>query len=221
LFDASGLAAFLEYREGQRIHHRPILADLGYCGIQTAIPEAILPYKRARGGTLEEAKRDFNRVLSRDRILIENFFGRWKSLFGVVAEEFRGSRGSLRKIVPITIGLTDWHIALHPLRAVEEEKTTESDEEDRAQPVEFVESSSEQTWGHLREEQEVHALDISCKNRRVLPKCRGGMISPRPGCWSFLFDVRPESPACVPTRGARFASGVNARWHDDTLRATR
>jgi hypothetical protein len=143
LFDASGLTTFLEYREGQRIRHKAILADLGYCGIQTAIPEAILPYKNTRGGTLDEAKRDHNRLLSRDRILVENFFGRWKALFGVVAEEFRGSRGSLRKIVPITIGLTNWHIERHPLRVVEEERLTESDEEGCARPVEFVDSSSE------------------------------------------------------------------------------
>jgi hypothetical protein len=74
---------------------------------------------------------------------VENFFGRWKSLFGIVADEFRGSRGSLRKIVPITIVLTNWYVERHPLRAAGEERLTESDEEERARDVEFVDSSSD------------------------------------------------------------------------------
>jgi hypothetical protein len=92
---------------------------------------------------LSKAKKEYNRRLSRDRVLVENFFGRWKSLVRIVAQQFRGSRLSLRKIVPITIVLTNWYIERHPLRANEIEKLTESDAEERAHAVAFVGSSSD------------------------------------------------------------------------------
>jgi hypothetical protein len=107
LFDASGLVELLSFQAGHRTRHKIILADLSYQGIRTTIPEAILPHKKPPNGTLSQQEKDFNKLLSRDRFLVENFFGRWKSLFGIVAGRFRGDRNLLAKIVPITIGLTN------------------------------------------------------------------------------------------------------------------
>jgi hypothetical protein len=119
------------------------LADLGYCGIKSSIPEAILLNKKPRSGKLTPRQKFYNKRRSSDRVIVENFFGRWKTLFGVIGDEFRGSRKSLCKIVPITIGLTNWYIERHPLRAAQQAEATDSEDEENEIPIEFVDSSSE------------------------------------------------------------------------------
>jgi hypothetical protein len=83
IFDSSRVANVLSFRRRNSVTHYPILADLGYLGITRTCPMAILPYKRQPGRELGEAQKEHNRKLSRDRILVENCFGRWKSIFGI------------------------------------------------------------------------------------------------------------------------------------------
>jgi transposase len=134
IFDASNVADFLAYsgRHGDRSVHRAILADLGYIGITRTCASAILPYRRKPGRELREEQREHNRKLSRARILVENFFARWKTIFGIVHQVYRGNLKKLGAIIRVTVAMTDWHIRRHPLRRAGGEELT--DESDREQP---------------------------------------------------------------------------------------
>jgi hypothetical protein len=116
LFDESGIIKAL-HCVGR--HHRclPILADLGYQGILQTCQGAILPYKKLPGRELTEEQKEHNRLLAVDRVIIENYFGRWKTLFGIVHELlYRGSIRDLSPIVQLTIAMTNYYVLQHPLR---------------------------------------------------------------------------------------------------------
>jgi hypothetical protein len=103
-------------REAGRLEQfRLIMADLGYLGIQRSGMRTLLPFKRAPGQHLAAEQEQPNADLSANRILIENFFGRWKSLFGIVHGTYRGDLKYLRQIIPSTVSMTNWYIAKHPL----------------------------------------------------------------------------------------------------------
>jgi hypothetical protein len=76
----------------------------------------MLLYKRLLHQELSPGQLEFNRILGRNRIFIENFFGRWKMLSKIIDGKVRGSRVLLRLIIPITIALTNHHIKKRPLR---------------------------------------------------------------------------------------------------------
>jgi hypothetical protein len=88
IFDSSGLADFLIYRApgSDAPHHRIIIADLGYVGITHPCPNALLPHEKLAGGQLTADQKRENQILSRDRILIENCFGQWKTGLGCVTK---------------------------------------------------------------------------------------------------------------------------------------
>jgi hypothetical protein len=92
IFDRSGLAEFVSYRPPGSVTRRQriVIADLGYLIISRASPGAILPHKRPARGELTSEQKHHNRILSRDRILVENVLARWKTLFGICHEVFRG-----------------------------------------------------------------------------------------------------------------------------------
>jgi hypothetical protein len=71
-----------------------------------------------RLGELTFDQKGDNRILSRDRIIVENFFGRWKTSFGICHEVYRGEIKLLGTIIRITIAITNWHIRQHPLLRV-------------------------------------------------------------------------------------------------------
>jgi hypothetical protein len=96
--------------------HKLILADPGYLGRRCAIPEAMAPYQRLPHQELSPEQIEFNGILDRNRVLIENCFGRGKMLFRIIQDKFRGSGALLRFIIPMTIALINYHIKKHPLR---------------------------------------------------------------------------------------------------------
>jgi transposase len=110
------VANILSFRWRNSLTHDTILADLGYLGIKRTCPRAILPHKRQPARKLGEAQKEHNRKLSRDRILVENFFSRWKNIFGICYGVDRGSLKKLSAIIKVTIALTNWHVERHPLR---------------------------------------------------------------------------------------------------------
>ena len=59
---------------------------------------------------------EFNRILSSDRIIIENYFGRMKIVFGVMHYKFRCTITMLSDLIPMIVALTNYHIQNHPLR---------------------------------------------------------------------------------------------------------
>jgi hypothetical protein len=96
--------------EEGRNRQRAIMGNLGYLGIPPTRPKAILPHKRPPHGQLTERQKEVNRHLSRGRILMENFFGRWKALFNICHGVYRANLKELGKVMRLTLALTNWHI---------------------------------------------------------------------------------------------------------------
>lgn len=124
-----------EFAKNSKDGIKPILADSGYQGCQDVYPELVIPYKKRPGGQLSEDQKNFNHDLSRDRIIVENFFGRMKTLFGVL-KVFRGTTEQLQILLPIIVCLTNFYIERHPRRLLSydriEGKDHQSDDEDSA-----------------------------------------------------------------------------------------
>jgi hypothetical protein len=116
MFDDSQVVRLLTTITAGIPERRVILDDRRDVGIRRTIPEAMLPYKRRLHQELSPEQLEFNRVLGRNRILIENFFGQWRMPFRIIHGEFRGSKVLPRLSIPIAIALTNYHIKRHPLR---------------------------------------------------------------------------------------------------------
>lgn len=91
--DPNGYFLFLSDSYEGRIHDKAIwddlivenfeqnmLVDLGFLGIDNTHPNAILPFKKPRNGTLTQAQKQINKVISQKRIRIEHAFAGLKCL---------------------------------------------------------------------------------------------------------------------------------------------
>jgi hypothetical protein len=127
-----------------------MMADLGYLGITRTYPKAILSHWGGRGKQLSEDQKGENRRLPRDRTLVENFFGRCKSVFGICHGVYREEFKQLDRVIRLTIALTNWYLCRHPLRRPDEENTDESSEEEeiRNPPVCRLEDESSDSDGN-------------------------------------------------------------------------
>ena len=106
------------------IHHYPCLFDKGYTGLHNTCHEAIITIRKPKFHDLSQDENDLNNRIESDRIIVENFFGRLKSIFGILATRFRGDKKNhLKYIIPICMSLTNYHISLHPLRVEDDEET--------------------------------------------------------------------------------------------------
>jgi len=52
----------------------------------------------------------------KERILVENFFGRLKMLFKITREKYRGKLEHFDVFLDCCLGLANFHISSHPLR---------------------------------------------------------------------------------------------------------
>ena len=121
IFENSNLHTFLRKRERLRngsyhYTHPQILADSGYQGAQHIYPEIIIPFKKPKNGELIEAEKEINQKISVDRIIVENFFGRMKTIFGCCHETIRVNRNLMDDLICINVCLTNYHIKKNPLR---------------------------------------------------------------------------------------------------------
>jgi hypothetical protein len=107
------------------------MGDLGYVRITRTCPNAILPHKRAPHRRLTDTQAVHNQAVGWDRILIENFFGRWKNLFEICRGVYRGDVTQLGRIVRITICLTNFYVMSHHLRVFALAQPLTDDEEGR------------------------------------------------------------------------------------------
>ena len=98
--------------------HMQVLFDKGYTGLNNqGYPEAIVTIKKPIGRELNQQEIEINHKIESDRVLVENYFGRMKTIFAVTAGRFRGERGKfLTNILETCIALTNYNILLHPLR---------------------------------------------------------------------------------------------------------
>ncbi len=88
-----------------------ILVDLGYQGIRKDYPEldVLIPYKKPRGGKLDDAQKEFNRELSRARVLVEHVISRIKK-FGIMRDKFRNRLCRYDCINAIICGLINYKL---------------------------------------------------------------------------------------------------------------
>ena len=119
-YNYSGLSRTMEHStvgmDGIKTTHRPpILADGGYMEIQNTYPEAIIPKRKPLNGHLTREQKEFNRLLSQDRSVVERFFGRMKGYWGILKKPYRGERASLDVLAQICVGLTNLKIKNAPL----------------------------------------------------------------------------------------------------------
>lgn len=121
IFEESEINNFLQFqketRNGIRINvHPQILADSGYQGAQKNYEEIRFPFKKPPNGDITNEEKEFNQKLSRDRIIVENFFGRMKMVFGLMHGVYKGELLLLNDLIPIIVCLTNFHISRRPLR---------------------------------------------------------------------------------------------------------
>lgn len=104
--------------EGTTQTHWAILADKGYQGAHEMM-RCITPYKKPRQGDLTVHQERYNKKLSSDRIIVENFFGRMQSLWGIMGTKYRWSESLYDTIAAMCVALTNVHVDKLPLRSLD------------------------------------------------------------------------------------------------------
>lgn len=78
------------------IHFKqPILADLGFQGLQKVLPDLRLPHKKPKNGNLTDVQKAENQALSAKRVSIEHVFAEVKIL-RIVKEVCRCKKRGIR-----------------------------------------------------------------------------------------------------------------------------
>ena len=95
--------------------HWAILMDKGYQG-SAEFCRSIIPTKKPIKSSLSAAEKLRNKNVSSDRIIVENYFGRKVSLWGLMARKYRWDEGKYDLFASFCTSLTNFHIHLHPLR---------------------------------------------------------------------------------------------------------
>ena len=106
-------------QNGVRVErHLSVLFDKGYTGLNAqGYPEAIVTIKKPAGRDLTQQELAVNSKIESDRVIVENYFGRLKSNFGVLAQQYRGDRFKLLPAIMETcIALNNFYNSKHPLR---------------------------------------------------------------------------------------------------------
>ena len=83
LYQESGLEQILT-RGRDKKDYPKILADGGYLGMVQTYSNVVIPVRKAPGGSLTSAQKEFNRLLSQDRSVVERFFGRLKLYWNIM-----------------------------------------------------------------------------------------------------------------------------------------
>ncbi|RHY25391.1 hypothetical protein DYB32_008351 [Aphanomyces invadans] len=100
--------------------HWALLADKGYQGIQEYV-RGFTPLKRPPHGQLTLEQDRANAKLSSDRVIVENSFGRLKTLWGLVSDKFTWKKDEYNMYFQTCVALTNVHIRFNPLRNVDGE----------------------------------------------------------------------------------------------------
>jgi len=92
-----------------------VLLDKGYQGSREMF-RALTPYKKPPRGVLTADQESYNKNLSSDRILVENYFGRMLSLWNIMAAKYRWGEELYDPITTWCVALTNYIVRDHPLR---------------------------------------------------------------------------------------------------------
>ena len=120
LFRNSGLSKFMKKTKRtpgrKQITHPALLADSGYVGLDEVYYELIVCKKNPPMGELSREDEETNSKLHSDRVLVENFFGRLKTVLGILASPYRRASNSLEDVVITCICLLNLKLKSQPLR---------------------------------------------------------------------------------------------------------
>ena len=107
------------------------LADAGYQGLANILNGAVTPFKKPKNGSLTDDQIRANKKISHRRIIVENYFGRLKVLWKIMAIKFRLKLSLYDQIWGFCAALTNAHIHYNPLREnYVSSSTSSSSEED-------------------------------------------------------------------------------------------
>ncbi|RLO00854.1 hypothetical protein DYB28_010362 [Aphanomyces astaci] len=93
-----------------------VLADKGYQGIQRDL-RAVIPIKKPAGGILTMDDIRTNDRIATDRVIVENFFGRLKTLWAICSHCYRWTRQNYDVLFQTCVAMANVNIRMHPLRA--------------------------------------------------------------------------------------------------------
>ncbi len=87
------------------------VVDLGYLGIETDFPEQLsaLPYKKKRNQFLSYDEKEYNKIHSKKRIIVEHTISRLKK-YKILADIFRNKLRKYNKVSDIVAGLVNYRI---------------------------------------------------------------------------------------------------------------
>jgi hypothetical protein len=90
------------------------VVDLGYLGIEKDFPEQLsaLPNKKKRNQFLSDDEKEYNKIHSKERIVIEHTICRLKK-YRIVADVFRNKLRKHNKVSDIVAGLVNYRIMNH------------------------------------------------------------------------------------------------------------
>lgn len=94
------------------------LFDKGYIGISGIYPTAVIPHKKPPHQELTDAQKNYNRIISEDRILVERWFGRLKGNWKIMSDTWPLNSNGLNDYAcyfRFCAALTNAHIVAHPL----------------------------------------------------------------------------------------------------------
>ncbi len=85
--------------------------DLGYIGVETSFPEQLsaLPYKKRYQQELSQEEKDYNRIHSKKRIVVEHTICRLKK-YRIMSDIFRNKLRKYNKVSDIVAGLVNYRI---------------------------------------------------------------------------------------------------------------
>jgi hypothetical protein len=85
-----------------------VLGDSGFAGLDPGAADLITPWKKPKGGRLHWKRRDFNRLLSRERVKVEHTLASVKRL-RILRDEFRNRRrGMVDEVMVIGCALHNY-----------------------------------------------------------------------------------------------------------------
>ena len=120
LFEASNILPTLLAERNRYLALNPnkpalsALFDKGYIGIKNIFPGAEIPFKSGRQ-QLTQYQMDYNAKVGQDRVLVERWFGRHKSLWKIMFIRFNLRITNYGAIYKFCAGLTNYHIKHKPL----------------------------------------------------------------------------------------------------------
>jgi hypothetical protein len=93
-----------------------MIVDKGYQGLQHFVP-CVMPHKRRANAQLTQQQKQHNRRVARRRVLVENYYARFKRRNRIMADKYRGERDEYQLYFKLCVALTNFHVIKFPLRA--------------------------------------------------------------------------------------------------------